>query len=329
MSSEETQTLVRAALKLAAGALGYSAYVNDSTASAIASMLVALGTVAWGWYSARKAAESKAALNSLAIGAKPCLALPRVLAKTSISWPSYQGLARPVGVSSDGKVAVYVDASLGDAALQNAKDLLLDAPRIVAANDAQFGTRGQRVNVIIFALGGATDGTGGADHMGCNYTEGQNIEVCASFGNSMRCSALFEAELSECSMGGNVCGLSTGESLSRWLANVIGNNVLADFATAPGWAADGYRNFVDTTAQSDQDSFATGCGMAFISWLRSLDIPLPDITKAVVSLGDSGTLAQVYGEVTGDPVVKAWSQFLTACKALPNGIQNDDPFAKP
>src|SRR5665213_3487765 len=141
------------------------------------------------------------------------LAPPRVIARTSIPWPSYQGITNSVGVSSDGKVVVYVDPSLGDPALQNAKDLLLDAPRIVAANDAQFGTRGQRVNVIIFALSGATDGTGGADHGGCNYTDGQNIEVCASFGNSMRCSALFEAELSECSMGGNVCGLSTGESL--------------------------------------------------------------------------------------------------------------------
>jgi len=74
MSSEEIQTLIRAGLKLAAGALGYSAYANSDTISAVATILtagtsgaVALGTIAWGWYSARKAAESKAALNSLAI----------------------------------------------------------------------------------------------------------------------------------------------------------------------------------------------------------------------------------------------------------------------
>ena len=32
-----------------------------------------------------------------------------------------------------------------------------------------------------------------------------------------------------CSMGGNLCGVSTGEALSRWCAVVVGNNALADF----------------------------------------------------------------------------------------------------
>ena len=82
---------------------------------------------------------------------------------------------------------------------------------------------GGPVSVIIFALGGATDGSGGVDHGGCDYTTGAAIEVCASFGNSARVSALFEAALSECSMGGNLCGISTGEALSRWCAEVISN----------------------------------------------------------------------------------------------------------
>src|SRR6202790_4971262 len=129
----------------------------------------------------------------------------------------------------------------GPPALQNAQDLVNDADRVADANDAIFGTTGGTVSVIIFALGGATDGTGGADHMGCDYTTGNAIEVCASFGNSARVSALFEAELSECSMGGNLCGVSTGEALSRWCAAVIGNNALSDFTTAPQWAQAGMR----------------------------------------------------------------------------------------
>jgi hypothetical protein len=60
------------------------------------------------------------------------------------------------------------------------------------------------VAVIVFALGGATDGTGGADHLDCTYSGGSQMEVCASFGNSMRCSGLFAAEISECSMSGGV-----------------------------------------------------------------------------------------------------------------------------
>ena len=153
-------------------------------------------------------------------------------------WPSYKGQSQLVGTSPSGRVTVFVDPSLGDPGLQNAQDLVNDADRVASANDQIFGTTGGPVSVIVFALGGATDGTGGADHMGCDYTSGAAIEVCASFGNSSRVSALFEAELSECSMGGNLCGVSTGEALSRWCAAVVGSNALSDFATAPTWAND-------------------------------------------------------------------------------------------
>jgi hypothetical protein len=84
-------------------------------------------------------------------------------------WPNYTGTSQFVGVSPSGRATVYVDPTLGQPALQNAQDLVEDADRVVAANDAIFGTTGGPVSVILFALGGATDGTGGADHYGCNY----------------------------------------------------------------------------------------------------------------------------------------------------------------
>ena len=136
-------------------------------------------------------------------------------------WPSFKGTASLVGKSTSGRVTVYVHPKLGAPGMQNAQDLVKDGDRVATANDAIFGSTGGSVNVIIFALGGKTDGTGGADHLACDYTTGENIELCASFGNANRVSALFEAELSECSMGGNLCGLSTGEALSRWCAAEI------------------------------------------------------------------------------------------------------------
>jgi hypothetical protein len=138
-------------------------------------------------------------------------------------WPSFAGTSQFVGTSPTGQVIVFVDPALGPRGLQNAQDLVEDADRVVNANDQLFGTQGGPVNVIVFALDGRTDGTGGADHMGCDFTTGSAIEVRAAFGNSARVSALFEAELSECSMGGNLCGVSTGEALSRWCAAVISN----------------------------------------------------------------------------------------------------------
>ena len=225
------------------------------------------------------------------------------------AWPSYKGTSQFVGTSPSGRVTVYVDPSLGQPGLQNAQDLLNDADRVVTANDTIFGTAGGPVSAIVFALGGATDGTGGADHMGCDYTTGAAIEVDASFGSSARVSALFEAELSECSMNGNLCGLSTGEALSRWCATVVSNNALSDFATAPQWVQDGEPDFVDQTDPTDQNADSIGCGMAFLSWLMSLGHSLDQIAPVMVALGDNGTLAQLYAKLTDHLNGNAWSKF--------------------
>jgi hypothetical protein len=263
-------------------------------------------------------------IKASAIGKKP-LAVSRD-EPVAPDWPSFQGNSQFVGVSPSRRVTVFVDPTLGQPAFQNAQDLVNDADRVVAANDALFGTTGGPVSVIVFALGGATDGTGGADHMGCDYTSGAAIEVCASFGNSARVSALFEAELSECSMNGNLCGVSTGEALSRWCASVIGNNALSDFATAPQWAQDGMPDYVTQTDPSDQNADSTGCGMAFLSWLMSQGYGLDKIAQAMVALGDAGTLAQLYANQTSDAPSNALPAFQAAVQNLPNGVTSDDPF---
>src|SRR5579864_4781326 len=213
------------------------------------------------------------------------------------AWPSYTGTSQFVGTSPSGRVTVYVDPTLGQPGLQNAQDLVNDADRVVNANDQLFGTQGQPVSVIVYALDGRTDGTGGADHGGCDYNIGAAIEVCASFGSSARVSALFEAELSECSMGGNLCGVSTGEGLSRWCATVIGNNALSDFVTAPTWQQEGMQDFVDQTDPTDGSADSTGCTMAFLSWLMSQGYTLSQIAQAMVKRGANGTLAQLYADL--------------------------------
>ena len=242
------------------------------------------------------------------------------------AWPSYTGISHYVGTSPSGQVVVYVDPSLGAPALQYAKDLVRDADRVVKANNAFFGSPGGAVEVIIFALDGQTDGSGGADHNACNYTSGGAIEVCASFGYPARVSALFEAELSECSMGGNLCGVCTGEALSRWCAAAVSSNALADFATAPTWAQKGMPDYVNTTDNTDQNAVSTGCGMAFLSWLQHSGSTLNKIAPAMVALGTSGTLAQLYAKLTSDAQSNAWPKFQAAIKALPQ-IATDDPFS--
>ena len=244
----------------------------------------------------------------------------------NIQWPSFRGQAILVGTSQSGRVTVYVDPSLGDPARQNATDLLAGADQVVQANDQFFGTSSGSVNAVVFALGGRTDGSGGADHLGCDYLTGNDIEVCAAFGNSQRVIALFEAELSECNMGGNLCGVSTGEALSRWCAAVVSDNALADFATAPTWFENGAPDYVSQTDPTDQNPVSVGCGMAFISWLHSKNLALSTIARALVALGSEGTLAQLYANLTGNDADTAYLTFMGAIRGLPAGLTNDDPF---
>lgn len=244
--------------------------------------------------------------------------------RAALGWPTYTGTATLVGTSSDGRTTVYYDASLGAQALANAKALVADAARVNALDAGFFGKTG-KVNVILFALGGATDGTGGADHASCDYATGGNIEVCVAYGQDARVSALYEAELSECDMGGNLCGYSTGEALSRWCASQVSGNALSDFASAPTWAQQGYPNWVDQTDPSDQNYPSIGCGMAFLSWLQLHGFTLSQIAQTMVGLGEGGTLAGLYAALGGTG--SAWSQFLAAVKALPGGVTSDDPFA--
>ncbi len=80
----------------------------------------------------------------------------------------------------------------------------------------------------------------------------------------------------------------------------VSNNALSDFATAPQWAQDGEPDFVNKTDPTDQNADSTGCGMAFLSWLMSQGHTLDKIAPAMVALGDAGTLAQLYANLTSD-----------------------------
>lgn len=249
----------------------------------------------------------------------------------AIQWPAFNGQAQFVGTSDTQMVSIYVDPTLGQPGLDNAHALLADADRIGDLNDSIFGLspNPMPVNVIIYAINGQTDGTGGADHAACNFSQGGNIEVCAAFGKPPMLSALFMAELSECAMNGQLCGLSTGEALSRWCAMVTdnGSNPLAEFATAPAWVNAGMPDFVNQTEATDQDPASIGCGMAFISWLLSKPgVTLPLIAQDIVALADGGTLADVYAKLLLRPATDAWPAFKAALDVLPGPITSDDPF---
>jgi len=137
-------------------------------------------------------------------------------------WPQPRYLSVR-GTSSNGRVAVLRGTPHSATAQQNAQDLVGDADRVVARTTRSFGTTGGPVSVIIFALDGATRRDRRCGPHGLDYQTGAEIEVCASFGNSAgcpRCSSRVERVLH----GRNLCGVSTGEALSRWWRGSYRNN---------------------------------------------------------------------------------------------------------
>jgi hypothetical protein len=66
--------------------------------------------------------------------------------------------------------------------------------------------------------------------------------------------------------------------------------------------------------------------MAFLSWLLSQGHELSQIAQTMVRLGDAGTLAELYAQLSAQPATNAWTTFLAAVKALPGGVMTDDPF---
>jgi hypothetical protein len=85
-------------------------------------------------------------------------------------------------------------------------------------------------------------------------------------------------------------------------------------------------DFVNQTDSTDQNADSTGCGMAFLSWLMCQGHSLSQIAPAMVALGDAGTLAQLYANLTSDAASNAWPNFQNAIHALPSGVISDNPF---
>ena len=85
-------------------------------------------------------------------------------ADSAIAWPSFTGQSVRAGVTPSGNVTVYFDEAGPVGTSDAAAALLKVADLISTTNGRIFGIKPKPVNVILFALGGATDGTGGADH---------------------------------------------------------------------------------------------------------------------------------------------------------------------
>jgi hypothetical protein len=236
---------------------------------------------------------------------------------------------RFVGATPDGNTTVYNDPGLGQPGADLAQQILGRAVDTYNQCQAFFGIPGQHVNVIIAAVNGVTDGSGGAYHYGCDFNTGADLYCDAALGNAELTNGLVVAELTESFMGtqgrGWNCGGSNGEALSRFLAELLSGGAggaLAAYATGPRWYQDGRPNWIDATEPTDQNVDSTGCGIVYLYWMMSLGFTAAQITQAGCP---DGTLASNYTAVAGTGK-NAWTDFSAAVSALPSGVPSDNPW---
>jgi len=247
--------------------------------------------------------------------------------KMAVKAKSASGFDYPtslVGTSSwkgsDGRpVTIYYDPATGATGLSAAKYALARIDDLMAYCDWAFGVRGQGGNVIIADTGG------GAYHYGCSFSDGgdwyEDVEGDqTTFG-------LIMAEVTESYMGlqnrGWNCGGSGGESLSRFLAEIVSggpNGALRDYASGPSW--DG-TDWISRDQGTDGDYPSIGCGVLYLWWMTKMGFTVDKIVQA----GEpTGVLSSNYAALTSKTT--AFADFKAAVHAV-GQINGDNPFNAP
>jgi hypothetical protein len=234
-----------------------------------------------------------------------------------------------VGTSPNGWISVYYDNSLPSGAAALAQDILARGDQTFAACQAFFGITGEPVNVLITDLKGATDGSGGGKHDGCDFNSGGNLYCDAAIGNPDLTNGIVVAELTECFMGaqqlGWYCNQSNGEALSRFLAQKLSggpNGSLRGFTTGPKWYEAGRPDYVRATYPTDTHLPSIGCGVVYLYWMLSKGYTYQQITQA--GCPSTGKLSANYKALTGSD--NAWADFQAAVSHLNGPITSDDPW---
>jgi hypothetical protein len=158
---------------------------------------------------------------------------------------------------------------------------------------------------------------GGAYHCGCDATTffvDANVQLGPSFA-AAELVEVFEAAINN----GWDCGQTNGEALSRALAVLLHPELAQDMtATETGWWNDGANDYISSNTANDQDEDGNGCGLLFLYYLNSsLGFGWDAIARA-----GGATLAQTYGQLSGDDPANAYSAFTNALQPFVDGAGN-------
>ncbi|MBZ5578466.1 MAG: hypothetical protein LAP40_18030 [Acidobacteriia bacterium] len=253
----------------------------------------------------------------------------RVTARRTHQDPTLPGMHHHSKVTQAGSTAhfeVSYLTSLGQQGVALAQAILQNCERDFSTLQQVFG--GITPQRMPFTVQITADNSG-ASHSSCMGTD---ISVGGKTdGNTDFTRSLLVAEADEVFMAnfghGWDCGASTGEGLSRVLANDIYKGVEpADFVSSDVWLNTKPRpNFVDHTDPTDTSYPSIGCSVLFLNWLR---FQLKYDWAAIVKAGGA-TLGATYKHLTGKTT--GWKDFEAVINAKfpvgqPTQLGTDNPF---
>lgn len=239
------------------------------------------------------------------------------------------GLHRADSLAAGGSTAhfnVSYSNSLGAKGAELAKAILGGCEADYAALQAIFaGLTPGRLPFVVQI----TDEAGGASHSSCLGTD---VHVGGNSSDNIDyIRLLLVAEVDEVFMAnfghGWDCGASTGEGLSRALANDRYNGAeTPGFVSSNSWLNSSPRpNFINSTDPTDTNFTSIGCAVLFLNWLRfQLNYSWADIVAA-----GGATLAGTYRSLTGHST--GWDDFSSFMDTqFPRGrqyrLKTDNPF---
>ena len=253
----------------------------------------------------------------------------RVTARRSHRGQTLLGMHAATKLTHAGATAhfdVWYLKSLGQNGAALATAILQNCERDYTTLQQAFG--GITPHRLPFVVQITSDSTG-ASHSSCMGTDvavGGKSAANVDFIRSLLVAEADEVFMANFGHGWD-CGASTGEGLSRVLANDIYQGVEpANFISSSVWLSLKARpNFVDLTDPTDTSYPSIGCSVLFLNWLRfQLNYSWAKIIGAC-----GATLAETYKNLIGKST--GWNDFTAAINTkFPPGpkytLTTDNPF---
>ena len=190
----------------------------------------------------------------------------------------------------------------------------------------------KRFNIIVAAVFGVRDGSGGAYHSACDAEDIYADVMNEPNLNTDRTNFLVLSQAVDVFAAARDkrwdCGNSYGSALKRALAAELYPKEIEVFATGPAWLGAGAPDYVTINEPTDQNPVSTGCAVLFLNYMHT---QLKKPWETIIQAGGT-TPGQTYTNLgLGKNDKDGYSKLVNLINTrLPKGgLKTDNPFPLP